>query len=191
MQRARQRGFSEPGAWPDRKAALVLLETVTMTHTTFQELFDAVASLLELPSQTLKPDEAGQLGFRIDMAGHGVDVVQCCDGTGRQGVVVAADLGPLPEGDETLLPTSLLNANLMMAATRGPVFGRDACSGHILLYQSHTLADLDGSTLHIMASSLAELARWWRSDVFRTVCADLGQAVRQRGTARSAPADFA
>ena len=97
----------------------------------------------------------------------------------------------MPEGDETLLPTSQLNANLMMADSRGPVFGRDACSGHILLYQSHTLADLDGATLHAMARSLAELARWWRSDQFRAVCADLGQAVRRRGTSHSAPANFA
>ncbi len=158
-----------------------------MPPKTFQDLFDAIAAHLGLPTQALEPDEAGQLSFRLDIEGSGIDVVQCADSLGQPVVVVAADLGPMPGRGDGLLPTSLLNANLMMASARGPVFGRDPHSGHILLHQCHALSELDGPRLQGLVAVLSEAARWWRSDMFRQVCQDLAQA----SPGRSAPGEFA
>lgn len=158
-----------------------------MPTQTFQDLFDATAAHLGLPSQALEPDETGHLSFRLDIEGTGIDVVQCADSVGQPVVVVAADLGPMPGRNDGLLPTSLLNANLMMASARGPVFGRDPHSGHILLHQSHALSELDGLRLQGLVAVLSEAARWWRSDMFRQVCQDLAQAAQ----APAPPADFA
>jgi hypothetical protein len=148
-------------------------------------LFESVATALGQPIMQLQPDASAQWSFSLDFEGLCVDVVLGPANTSPAGLLLLTDLGPLPGSAENTRPPgappadagqlarSLLDANFMMAGLHGPAFGRDPATGHILLHQSCRLSEIDGSGLQSLAAHLADMARWWRSDLFRLACTQL------------------
>lgn len=139
-----------------------------MVSNGFQQVYEGVCQILGVAPQALAPDEHGQVGFGMQLGEVPVQVAATtCLAPQAQavedGLLLMIEFGPPDTKPARELLEALLDGNLLLGATGGPVFCRNPIDGSLLLLQALPLANLDGERVHGLALQLAGLAQVWRS----------------------------
>lgn len=152
-----------------------------MVPAPFQQVYESVCRVLGTEPQPLEPDAFGQLGFGLHLGEVPVHVAATAwtpPGAGAPvpGLLLLVEFGPAePQGERDVL-ASLLDANLLLAASGGPVFSRNPVDGCLLLQQTCPQEGMSGERLHALAHALALLARAWREGRLLPAAADTAPA---------------
>lgn len=140
-----------------------------MAQESFQQVYESVCRVLGTEPQALEPDVFGRLGFGLQLGEVQVHVAstQWVPPGGQapvDGLLMLVEFGAAGRAQEGDTLAELLDANLLLAASGGPVFSRNPVDGCLMLQQAFPLSAMDGERIRTTAQQLALLAQAWRED---------------------------
>lgn len=133
----------------------------------FQQVYKTLCHSLGTQPCTLEPDASGQVGFGLKLGQVQVHVaatrwVAPGDELPTDGLLLLVEFGASDPANECDILGELLDANLLLAASGGPVFSRNPVDGTLLLQQVFPLATITAERVQATAQQLALMAQAWR-----------------------------
>lgn len=150
-----------------------------MATESFQQVYESVCHVLGTEPQALEPDAYGRLGFGLQLGEVQVHVaatrwIPPGGHTPVDGLLMLVEFGAADPAHERDTLAEVLDANLLLAASGGPVFSRNPVDGCLLLQQVFPLAAMSGQRVQATAQQLALLAQTWRDGRLPGQRSDLG-----------------
>jgi hypothetical protein len=138
-----------------------------MANESFQQVYESVCHVLGTEPQSLEPDIYGRLGFGLQLGEVQVHIAATNwtppgGPAPVAGLLMLVEFGAADPANECETLAEVLDANLLLAASGGPVFSRNPIDGCLLLQQVFPLPAMSGERLQATAQQLALLAQTWR-----------------------------